>query len=58
MRALRDPGGGSTDVGAGRDDDGVLATELQRHRNQVLCGGPLHQGADGRRTGEEQMVEG
>ena len=41
----RDPGRRPRDVGTGRDDDGVLAAELQRHRNQVLRGGPLHQRA-------------
>jgi hypothetical protein len=39
------------------DHDGILAAELERHGHQVMCGGLLHHGADGRRSGEEQVVE-
>ncbi len=32
----RDPSGGDVDVGVGRDDRRALATELERHRGEVL----------------------
>jgi hypothetical protein len=55
--SLCNAGGRSLDVGIRRHHHRILAAQLERHRNEVLRGGLLHQRADRRRTREKQLVE-
>ena len=49
--------GSQLEIGGFIDDDWAFASQLQRHRGQMLCGGLHHHLADGNRTGKEDIVE-